>query len=32
MYFPKTYMEDSDLTIIRPLIYVSEAEVKRIPE
>ena len=25
---PKTYMEDSDLTIIRPLIYVSEAEVK----
>ena len=25
---PKTYMEDSDLTIIRPMIYVSEAEVK----
>lgn len=25
---PKTYMADSDLTIIRPLIYVSEAEVK----
>lgn len=25
---PKTYMEDSKLTIIRPMIYVSEAEVK----
>lgn len=25
---PKIYMEDSDLTIIRPMIYVSESEVK----
>lgn len=25
---PKTYLEDSDLTVIRPMIYVSEAEVK----
>ncbi len=25
---PKTYLEDSNLTVIRPMIYVSEAEVK----
>lgn len=25
---PKTYLEDSKLTVIRPMIYVSEAEVK----
>lgn len=25
---PKTYLEDTDITIIRPMIYVSEAEVK----
>ena len=25
---PKTYMEDSALTVIRPMIYVSEANVK----
>lgn len=25
---PKTYLEDSAITVIRPLIYVSEAEVK----
>lgn len=25
---PKTYLEDNDLTIIRPLIYVPEADVK----
>lgn len=25
---PKTYLEDSELTIIRPMIYVSEANVK----
>ncbi len=25
---PKTYFEDSRLTVIRPMIYVSEAEVK----
>lgn len=25
---PKTYLEDTDLTVIRPLIYVTEAEVK----
>lgn len=25
---PKTYLEDSDITIIRPMVYVSEAEVK----
>lgn len=27
-FSPKTYLEDSDITIIRPMIYVSEAEVK----
>lgn len=25
---PKTYFQDSDITVIRPLIYVSESEVK----
>lgn len=25
---PKTYLEDTELTIIRPMIYASEAEVK----
>lgn len=25
---PKTYLEDTDITIIRPMVYVSEAEVK----
>lgn len=27
-FSPKTYLEDSNLTVIRPMIYVSEAEVK----
>lgn len=25
---PKTYLEDTDITVIRPMIYVTEAEVK----